>query len=128
MPSIPYLLGASGALAPVVMGTFVNNVSNEITVSESRADILPLQWRKKKNPDFKPTDDPKYDQGLNIVREFLKFAALHTVEDAQDFTASWVPHPSSVIVSEIGIPQSYAGTAATHIPFSEFVILIAIQT
>ncbi|SLM36646.1 lipase esterase family protein [Lasallia pustulata] len=60
----------------------------------------------------KPTAHISYHEGINLVRRFLHYASLHTVEDLQDFTAQWVPHPRWVKVDEATIPDDVIAKAA----------------
>lgn len=47
-----------------------------------------------------------------MVRRFLHYASLHTVEELQDFTAQWVPHPRWVKVDDVTIPNDVVTKAA----------------
>ena len=60
----------------------------------------------------KPTERLSYDQGLHLIRSFLTHASRHTVEDVQDFTAQWVPHPQWVKVDRVEIPEKDSLQAA----------------
>ena len=53
----------------------------------------------------KPTERLSYDQGLHLIRSFLAHASRHTVEEVQDFTSQWVPHPQWVKVDRVEIPE-----------------------
>ena len=53
----------------------------------------------------KPTERLSYDQGLHLIRSFLAHASRHTVEEVQDFTRQWVPHPQWVKVDRVEIPE-----------------------
>ncbi|PCG89114.1 Alpha/beta hydrolase fold-3 [Penicillium occitanis (nom. inval.)] len=64
---------------------------------------------------LKPTAHISYDEGLNIVRAFLKHAAHHTVEDLQAFTAQKIPSPTWVKVQEEVIPSEHLTKAAHHV-------------
>ncbi|KAL1964741.1 hypothetical protein VTN77DRAFT_6608 [Rasamsonia byssochlamydoides] len=63
----------------------------------------------------KPTAHVSYDEGLNILREFLHHAAYHTVEDIQAFTSQKIPSPHWVKIQEETIPAEYLSQAATAI-------------
>uniref|UniRef100_A0A093UVL5 AB hydrolase superfamily protein C4A8.06c n=1 Tax=Talaromyces marneffei PM1 TaxID=1077442 RepID=A0A093UVL5_TALMA len=69
----------------------------------------------RKTRHLKPTAHISYDEGLNIVRAFLKHAAHHTVEDLQAFTAQKIPSPTWVKVQEQVIPSEHLTKAADHV-------------
>jgi acetyl esterase/lipase len=60
----------------------------------------------------KPTAHISYEQGLEIVRAFLKHVSYHTVEDLQTFTSQKIPTPHWVKTQEEEIPQTYLKQAA----------------
>ncbi|KAH8703090.1 hypothetical protein BGW36DRAFT_422664 [Talaromyces proteolyticus] len=69
----------------------------------------------RKSRHQKPTAHVSYDEGLHVVRAFLKHAALHTVEDIQAFTAQKIPTPHWVKIKEEVIPTDYLTKAAGSI-------------
>lgn len=60
----------------------------------------------------KPTAHISYDEGLNLIREFLHYASLHTVEEIQAFTAQWVPTPHWVKCDKVPIGDKSITAAA----------------
>lgn len=56
-----------------------------------------------------------YDLGLHLVRRFIEFSALHTVEEIQAFTSQWVPVAHWVRVDQFDIPQAKISEAANLI-------------
>ncbi|KAI8631086.1 alpha/beta-hydrolase [Xylariaceae sp. FL1651] len=77
----------SMAVTPTVLSTFLSHYLHR----------KPLRER--------PTAHLSYDEGLHLVRSFLSYASLHTVEELQAFTSQWVPHPQWVKVKEVEIPE-----------------------
>ncbi|EED21015.1 lipase/esterase family protein [Talaromyces stipitatus ATCC 10500] len=69
----------------------------------------------RKTRHLKPTAHISYDEGLNVVRAFLKHAAHHTVEDLQSFTAQKIPSPTWVKVKEQVVPNEHLSKAADHV-------------
>jgi acetyl esterase/lipase len=59
-----------------------------------------------------PTAHISYDEGLNLIRQFLSYASFHTVEEIQAFTAQWVPTPRWVKCDEVAIPEVPIAAAA----------------
>jgi len=45
----------------------------------------------------------------------IHFTAINCVEDIQEVTNAWIPHPPSVIVSEVEIPNGFYPEAARYI-------------
>ncbi|KAJ1338370.1 hormone-sensitive lipase [Microdochium nivale] len=84
----------SMAVTPTVLSTFVNHYLNR----------KPLHQR--------PTAHLSYDEGLHLIRSFLRFASHHSVEDLQAFTAQWVPHPRWVKLEDVEIPEAKLDEAA----------------
>ncbi|KKY18087.1 putative alpha beta hydrolase fold-3 [Diplodia seriata] len=60
----------------------------------------------------KPTAHLGYHEGLQLVREFLHYAAEHTVEEVQAFTQQWVPVPAWVKTEEVTISSNQLTKAA----------------
>lgn len=63
----------------------------------------------------KPTAHISYHEGLELIRQFLRYASFHTVEEVQAFTSQWVPVPHWVHVEEVEIPSSQLARSATYI-------------
>lgn len=70
------------------------------------------QYLNRKPLAQKPTAHLSYDQGLHLIRSFLTHASHHTVEELQDFTAQWVPHPRWVKVDHVEVPEKDLSRAA----------------
>lgn len=64
------------------------------------------QYINRKPRQGKPTAHISYDEGLHLVREFLTYAAGHTVDELQAFTGQWVPSPRWVKLDEVPIPKA----------------------
>ncbi|TKA71912.1 hypothetical protein B0A49_03766, partial [Cryomyces minteri] len=79
-------LAVGAAVTPTVLETYFSHYLNRKPLRE------------------KPTAHLSYHEGLQLVRRFLHYASLHTVDDLQDFTAQWVPVPHWVMVEEVTIP------------------------
>ncbi|KGO51808.1 Alpha/beta hydrolase fold-3 [Penicillium expansum] len=60
----------------------------------------------------KPTVHVTYDEGIQIVRQFLFYASKHPVEDLQAFTRQWAPSPHWVRTETITIPDEFLSSAA----------------
>ncbi|KAI9682404.1 MAG: hypothetical protein M1817_000458 [Caeruleum heppii] len=60
----------------------------------------------------KPTAHISYHEGLRLIRRFLAFASVHTVEELQAFTQQWVPNPRWVKTEEVIIPQEHMEESA----------------
>ncbi|KAM3443721.1 hypothetical protein NHJ13734_001723 [Beauveria thailandica] len=84
----------SFAVAPTVVTTLFSHYLNRELLKE------------------KPTAHLSYDEGLRLVRAFLKHAAHHTVEDLQAFTTQWVPSPQWVKLENIRIPEKQLSRSA----------------
>jgi acetyl esterase/lipase len=63
----------------------------------------------------KPTAHLSYDEGLNIIRQFIRHSSYHTVEDIQAFTNRHIPAPHWVKIQEEAIPAEYLSKAANAI-------------
>lgn len=89
---------ASVALAttPTVIGAFFKH----------------LLTHRAKRRDGLPEAEVSYDEGIQIVRSFLRFASKHTVEELQSFTKAKVPVPSWVIRAGVEIGQPHSDKAA----------------
>ena len=60
----------------------------------------------------KPTAHISYDEGLNLIRQFLSYASHHSVEEIQAFTAQWVPSPRWVKTEDVEIAETELSRAA----------------
>lgn len=60
----------------------------------------------------KATEQLSYEEGLELVKDFLQYAATHTVEELQSFTSKETPVPSWVERSVVEIPPTCLETAA----------------
>jgi acetyl esterase/lipase len=49
------------------------------------------------------------------MRRVIHFTAISKVDDLQQITTGWIPHPPSCIVKEVLIPDSFYTIAAKHI-------------
>ncbi|KAE8314746.1 Alpha/Beta hydrolase protein [Aspergillus transmontanensis] len=85
----------SVALTPAVISTFFSH------------------YLHRKSLHNKPSVHIEYDEGVRIFREFLAYAAKHSVEDLQSFTSQRVPSPHWVRTETVTIPTQYLSSAAT---------------
>ncbi|KAJ5666646.1 hypothetical protein N7462_011055 [Penicillium macrosclerotiorum] len=92
MPLHTVALGA--ALTPTVLHTLINH------------------YLHRKSHHNKPTVHITYDEGIQIVRQFLYYASKHPVEDIQAFTRQWVPSPHWVRTEPVTIPDECLSSAA----------------
>ncbi|ETI19367.1 hypothetical protein G647_09199 [Cladophialophora carrionii CBS 160.54] len=90
-------LAVGAAVTPTVVKTYISHYAN----------------RKERRE--KPTAHISYDEGLHLIRTFLKYASHHTVEDLQSFTGQWVPSPSWVRTENVTVPDDYLAKAARTI-------------
>ncbi|KXG49519.1 Alpha/beta hydrolase fold-3 [Penicillium griseofulvum] len=92
MPLHTVALGV--ALTPTVLHTLISHYLN------------------RKSLHNKPSVHVTYDEGIQIVRQFLFYASKHPVEDLQAFTRQWVPSPHWVRTETVTIPNEFLYTAA----------------
>ncbi|KAJ5758523.1 hypothetical protein N7520_005679 [Penicillium odoratum] len=92
MPLHTIALGA--ALTPTVIHTLISH------------------YLHRKSRHNKPTVHVTYDEGIQIIRQFLYYASKHPVEDIQAFTRQSVPSPHWVRSETITIPNEHLSTAA----------------
>ncbi|EXJ93085.1 hypothetical protein A1O3_01641 [Capronia epimyces CBS 606.96] len=90
-------VAVGAAVTPTVVKTYISHYAN----------------RKPRR--HKPTAHISYDEGLHLIRTFLKYTSHHTVEDLQAFTAQWVPTPSWVRTENVAIPAENISKAARAI-------------
>ncbi|KIW63012.1 hypothetical protein PV04_09894 [Phialophora macrospora] len=90
-------LAVGAAVTPAVVKTYISHYVN----------------RKERRE--KPTAHISYDEGLHLIRSFLKYASHRTVEDLQAFTGQWVPSPSWVRTENVTVPDDYLSKAARTI-------------
>ncbi|KAJ6177699.1 Alpha/beta hydrolase fold-3 [Penicillium mononematosum] len=82
------------ALTPTVLHTLISHYLN------------------RKSLHNKPSVHITYDEGIQIVRQFLFYASKHPVEDLQAFTRQWAPSPHWVRTETITIPDKFLYSAA----------------
>ncbi|PGH33884.1 hypothetical protein GX50_03284 [[Emmonsia] crescens] len=92
MPFNALTVGA--AVTPTVISTLLSHYTN------------------RKAHRSKPTARISYHEGLHIIRQFLFYSSLHTVESLQTFTSQSVPNPRWVKVDTVIIPEDHLATAA----------------
>ncbi|CAP86850.1 hypothetical protein E8E15_003384 [Penicillium rubens] len=92
MPLHTVALGV--ALTPTVLHTLISHYLN------------------RKSLHNKPSVHITYDEGIQIVRQFLFYASKHPVEDLQAFTRQWAPSPHWVRTETITIPDKFLYAAA----------------
>ncbi|KAJ9200356.1 hypothetical protein DTO166G4_3357 [Paecilomyces variotii] len=89
-----HTLSLGAAVAPTVVSTFISH------------------YLHRKSLRHKPTHHLSYDEALHVLREFLRYASYHTVEDLQAFTNQSIPSPHWVRSEVVTIPEEYLATAA----------------
>lgn len=62
--------------------------------------------------DQRPEAEVSYDEGIQIVRSFLKFSSRHTVEELQAFTKAKVPVPGWVERQHVQLGDQHSDKAA----------------
>ncbi|KAK8233497.1 acetyl-hydrolase [Phyllosticta capitalensis] len=87
-------LTVAAAVTPTVIETYFSHYFN------------------KRNLQGKPTAYIGYHEGLQLVRQFLAYAADHTVEEVQAFTQQWVPVPAWVKADDVTVPIDFLTKAA----------------
>ncbi|KAE8145943.1 hypothetical protein BDV25DRAFT_144197 [Aspergillus avenaceus] len=87
----------SVALTPAVISTFISH------------------YLHRKSLHHKPSVHISYDEGVRIFREFLAYAAKHSVEDLQAFTNQKALSPHWVRSETVTIPTQYLSSAATAV-------------
>ncbi|KAJ5363480.1 uncharacterized protein N7496_009193 [Penicillium cataractarum] len=70
------------------------------------------QYLHRKSRHNHPTVHLTYDEGIQVVRQFLYYASKHPVEDIQAFTRQSVPSPRWVRTEPITIPEEFLSSAA----------------
>ncbi|KAJ5651427.1 uncharacterized protein N7484_005150 [Penicillium longicatenatum] len=92
MPLHTVALGA--ALTPTVIHTLISH------------------YLHRKSHHNKPTVHLTYDEGIQVIRQFLYYASKHPVEDIQAFTRQAVPSPHWVRTETVTIPNEHLSVAA----------------
>ncbi|KAJ5994555.1 hypothetical protein N7451_010279 [Penicillium sp. IBT 35674x] len=92
MPLHTVALGA--ALTPTVIQTLISH------------------YLHRKSHHNKPTVHITYDEGIQVIRQFMYYASKHPVEDLQAFTRQSVPSPHWVRSETITIPNEHLLVAA----------------
>ncbi|KAF2453696.1 hypothetical protein BDY21DRAFT_309862 [Lineolata rhizophorae] len=87
-------ISVGAAVTPTVISTYFSHYLNR----------APLRQ--------KPTAHISYHEGLQLVRQFLRHASYHTVEEVQAFTRQWVPAPAWVKTEAVDIDAAYLSRAA----------------
>ncbi|KIV99306.1 uncharacterized protein PV09_08967 [Verruconis gallopava] len=94
-------------------------VLNTLTVGAAVTPTVTKTWVShyvnRKPLRKKPTAHISYDLGLHLVRRFIEYSALHTVEELQAFTAQWVPAPRWVRTEDVEIGAANVEKAAEYI-------------
>ena len=85
-------------------------VGAAVTPTVIRTGIEHYTQRKPRHK--KPTAHISYDEGLNLIRQFLTYVSSKTVEDLQSFTAGWVPHAQWIRTEQVPIPEESVNRAA----------------
>ncbi|KAH9876417.1 hypothetical protein J1614_003548 [Plenodomus biglobosus] len=93
----------------------VTTISVGAAVTPTVIQTYLLHYLKRKELHHKPTAHISYHEGLELIRRFLHYASLHTVEELQAFTSQWVPVPHWVHVKEVEIASAQLRRSAKHI-------------
>ncbi|KAK9562366.1 hypothetical protein V6Z88_003892 [Aspergillus fumigatus] len=91
----------------------LNTVALGVSLTPTVVATLVSHYLHRKSHRTKPTVHISYDEAIQIIRQFLNYAAKHTVEDIQSFTAQRVPAPHWVKTTKVVIPENYLSSAAT---------------
>lgn len=87
-------LQVGATTAPTVIGTLFTHYLQKYSRKK----------KVKKSGVEDPSLDLVYDEGIKVLRSFLEFAAKHTLEETQAFTALYVPCPPYVRKATVHIP------------------------
>ncbi|MCJ1356627.1 MAG: hypothetical protein MMC33_006622 [Icmadophila ericetorum] len=90
----------------------LNTVTVGAAVTPTVIKTYLVHYLNRKPRHQKPTAHISYDEGLNLIRQFLHYASFHTVEEIQAFTSQWVPSPRWVKVDEVTITEDSISRAA----------------
>jgi acetyl esterase/lipase len=91
----------------------LNTVALGVSLTPTVVATLVSHYLHRKSRRTKPTVHISYDEAIQVIRQFLNYAAKHTVEDIQAFTAQRVPAPHWVKTTKVLIPEQYLSSAAT---------------
>ncbi|RAR02202.1 alpha beta-hydrolase [Stemphylium lycopersici] len=90
-------ISVGAAVTPTVIQTYLSHYLNRRPLAQ------------------KPTAHISYHEGLELIRRFLHYASLHTVDELQAFTSQWVPVPRWVHVNVVEVSSSLLQNSAQHI-------------
>ncbi|QQK45136.1 Lipase/esterase family protein [Penicillium digitatum] len=90
----------------------LNTVALGVALTPTVLQTLISHYLHRKLLHNKPTVHVTYDEGIQIIRQFLFYASKHPVEDLQAFTRQWVPSPHWVRTETITIPDEFLSSAA----------------
>ncbi|GFF71265.1 hypothetical protein IFM60648_03383 [Aspergillus lentulus] len=90
----------------------LNTVALGVSLTPTVVATLVSHYLHRKSHRKKPTVHISYDEAIQVIRQFLNYAAKHTVEDIQAFTAQRVPAPHWVKTTKVVIPEKYLASAA----------------
>ncbi|KAF9886999.1 hypothetical protein FE257_010615 [Aspergillus nanangensis] len=93
----------------------LNTLALSVALTPTVISTLFSHYLNRKSHHHKPSTYITYDEGIQIFREFLAYAAKHSVEDLQAFTNQKVPSPHWVRTQMVTIPTQYLGSAAKAI-------------
>ncbi|KAG5294322.1 lipase/esterase [Histoplasma ohiense] len=89
-----------------------NTLSVGVAVTPTVISTLLTHYSNRKKHRSKPTARISYHEGLHIIRQFLFYSSLHTVENLQVFTSQSVPSPRWVKVDKLRVPEDHLASAA----------------
>ncbi|KOS17288.1 AB hydrolase superfamily protein [Escovopsis weberi] len=90
----------------------LHTTSVSLAVGPTAVSTLFSHYINKKILKESPTDHLSYDEGLHLIKSFLEYASQHTVEELQNFTGQWVPHPHWVKLENEVVPDEHLARAA----------------
>ena len=93
----------------------ISNIARTLALDKFDCADHSLQYLKRKERRHKPTAHISYDLGLHLVRKFVNYSSLHTIEELQAFTSQWVPAPTWVRVNDIEISKEKLELASKHL-------------
>ncbi|KAF5357302.1 hypothetical protein D9758_005908 [Tetrapyrgos nigripes] len=106
-------------VGPIVLETLVKHYFERIKegIQTSAKEVTAKDGKEGDSEDLVQLrqDELLYDEAFNIIKAFLAAAALHTVEELQNFSNTRTPSPPWVHVIRLVVPMSSCDEAAVHL-------------
>lgn len=113
------LIDGAKMVAPAIGRTVLASVSSilKCPINLLFLSLMNFGTQIKKPKEIKglPTDDPGYAETLQLMRQLLAFTSASRVEDLGSLTNARIPHPASVIIDDVDIPEEIYPRAAEYI-------------